>query len=441
MIVNDASRTGSTNTTARPRLLFLCQTLPYPPDGGVWIRTYHVLRLLARAFDITALCFERAGSADLGRSEHVAAACTALSQFADVEVFTIPQKHNRFRYLWDHVRSVACRRVYTRYLYESRTFRQRLRDLLRTTTFDLVHADSLDLANYLSTCSGLPIVCVHHDVESRLLRRRAGTERQWWRGAYMRFQARLMEAMERHWCARVALNVAVSDRDRVVLRQLAPTARVAVVPNGVDIEAFRPDGTTARGIAHIGGTNTFPNRDALEFFCDQIQPHLRGSSSVTPVRWIGRASPEQQRSYRARFGIELSGYVDDVRPLMSEAACHIVPLRVGGGTRLKILNSWAMAKPVVSTSIGCEGLDAIDGENILIRDDPREFAHAVLAVLEDHSLRRRLGKAGRATVERLYSWDSVGRELIETYRSVANAASTDIRPAIVIGGEPHSEFL
>ena len=119
----------------RPRLLFLCQTLPYPPDGGVWIRTYHVLRLLARAFDITALCFERAGSA--GSTNDRTAAQEALGQFADVQVFSIPQKHSRARFLWDHLRSVGCARVYTAYLYESRAFRARVWELVQSTKFDL----------------------------------------------------------------------------------------------------------------------------------------------------------------------------------------------------------------------------------------------------------------------------------------------------------------
>src|SRR3990170_777365 len=127
------------------------------------------------------------------------------------------------------------------------------------------------------------------------------------------------------------------------------------------------------------------------------QTHIR-------VRWIGAASAEEQRSYREQYGVELTGYVADVKPFMHDAACHIVPLRVGGGTRLKILNAWAMGKPVVSTSIGCEGLATADGENILVRDDPKDFADAILAVLRDDDLRRRLGDAGRETVERLYSW-------------------------------------
>ncbi len=424
----------------RPRLLFLCHTLPYPPDGGIWIRTYHVLRLLAREFDITALCFERSQSSGGSTDWHHITGPSALGRFGDIEVFAIPQKHSRIRFVWDHLRSIATGRVYTRYLYESPAFRRRLTELLRSQTFDLVHADSLDLAGYLPACAGVPVVCVHIDVETALMRRRAAVDRKRWRGAYLRFQARLMAKVERRWCERVALNVAVSDLDRSLLKQIAPAARVAVVANGVDLEEFRPDGAPGAGVAYVGGTNTFPNLDALEFFCEQILPHLRTSSAAVPVRWIGRASAEEQRDYRARFGVELTGYVDDVKPLMRDAACHIAPLRVGGGTRLKILNSWAMAKPVVSTSIGCEGLDAVDGENILIRDDPREFANAIRAVLEDDSLRRRLGEAGRATVERLYSWDSVGRDLIETYRSIANAGSRDVPSAIRISGEPRSEL-
>lgn len=401
------------------RLLFLCQTLPYPPDGGVWIRTYHVLRLLSQVFDITALCFERAGSSSDRQDGTEAIGPDALGRFANVEVFTLPQKHSRLRFAWDHLRSVASRRVYTRYLYASAAFRRRVKDLVRSGSFDLVHVDSLDLAGYLEACGSIPVVCVHHDIESTLLRRRATLDPNRWRGAYLGYQAGLMERVERHWCERVALNVTVSDRDRAHLRRLAPGARVTVVPNGVDLDQFRADRPAAGGIAYIGGTTPFPNLDALNHFCESILPHVRASCGDVRVRWIGRASPDQQRHYRERFGVELTGYVDDVRSAMAEATCHIVPLRTGGGTRLKILGSWAMGKPVVSTSIGCEGLAAEEAGNILIRDDPREFANAVGQVLQDADLRQRLAAHGRATAERLYGWDVIGRNMIETYQLIA----------------------
>src|SRR4029077_14315101 len=122
------------------------------------------------------------------------------------------------------------------------------------------------------------------------------------------------------------------------------------------------------------------------------------------------------------------------KPFMRQAACHIVPLRAGGGTRLKILNSWAMGKPVVSTSIGCEGLAAVDGENILIRDDPKAFARAVEAVLDDGAFGRRLGEQGRATAQQRYSWDVIGRELVETYLRVARVESRSSAAPIALAG-------
>jgi glycosyltransferase involved in cell wall biosynthesis len=410
--------------TARPQLLFLCHTTPYPPDRGTEIRTYHILRLLARAFDVTALCFERTPASGGGAAADIATSRDALGRFAAVELFAIPQMHSRVRYAWDHLRSVALRRVYTTYRYDSRAFRRRLAEVLASKSFDLVHVDSLDLAQYLPACSGIPVVCVHIDVEPILLQRRARVERKPWRSAYLSYQARRREEVERYWCPRVALNVAVSEPDRALVKGIAPSSCVTVVPNGVDTEEFQPAGTAGSGLAFVGGTTPSPNLDALHFFCDQVLPHLRAAGMYVPVRWIGRASFEQRRSHAERHGVELTGYVEDARPHMRDAACHIVPMRVGGGTRLKILNAWAMSKAVVSTSIGCEGLEAADGENILIRDDPKDFASAILAVLEDGHLRFRLGQRGRDTVEQLYSWDVIGRDMLDTYLRVANARSS-----------------
>lgn len=415
----------------RPRLLFLCQTLPYPPDGGVWIRTYHVLRLLAQAFDITALCFERAGSAGQSVDRH--ASVEALSQFADVDVFALPQRHSRLRFAWDHVRSLTRRRVYTTFVYDSRPFRRRLAERLRSTRFDLVHMDSLDLARYLPACGAVPVACVHHDVESDLLQRRADVQPEGWRRTYFQHQAQLMRAVERRWCSAIALNVAVSERDGRRLQEIAPGSRVLVVPNGVDVDEFSPQGSQgpqgSRGLAFVGGAQPAPNLDALEYFCGSILPHLRALGAHDPVRWIGRATPDQRQRYHIEFGVDLTGYVEDPRPLMQAAACHIVPLRVGGGTRLKILNAWAMGKAVVSTSIGCEGLAAVDGENILIRDEPQAFAQAIADVLRSSALRMRLGHRGRETVISRYDWAAVGSGMIERYLRMARARADAPVPA------------
>lgn len=399
----------------RPKLLFLCHTLPYPLDGGVWIRTFHVLRLLAQTFDVTALCFERQGASATRDRHDVTAAGDVLRRFGSIETFPIPQNGRRGRLLWDHLRSVVSLQAYTRFIYSSAEFEARLREVLTQQNFDLVHMDSLDLAAYLPLLGRLPVVCVHHNVESALLRRRSRFVSNPVESRYYALQARLVANVERRWAPRLALNVMVSEEDREELEQLARGGRYLVVPNGVDIEEFQPGTGANRGIAYVGGTNWFPNLDALQFFAEAILPRLKECGFDQPIRWLGSASTEQQEHYRNQYDIELTGYLADIRPAMQDAFCHIVPLRAGGGTRLKILSSWAMGKPVVSTPIGCEGLKARDGENILIREDPDGFANAILELSRNQKLRERLSEAARRTATDVYSWDVIGEEMTQHY--------------------------
>jgi glycosyltransferase involved in cell wall biosynthesis len=392
----------------------LCQALPYPPDAGNHLRTYNVLRLLARAFDVTALFFFR--RADRASADAVRGATSALSAFATVEAFPIDSEHSPVRLLFDHARSVATQRAYTWYVYQSRAYRARVRELVASGGFALVHIDSLDLVSYVPMLGSLPVVCVHHDIESELLRRRAGVERNAWRRAYLARQSAFVAALQRQWCPAMAANVVVSDLDGARLRQLAPGARTLTVPNGIDTGEFRQEGGNGSAVVSIGGTNLFPNADALEYFSGRIAPRIRSLHPNVPLRWIGRVGG----GVRERVGdaVELTGYVDDVRPHLRDAACFVVPLRVGGGTRLKILTAWAMGVPVVTTSIGCEGLDAVDGENVIVRDDPDAFADAVARILDDAALRDRLARAGRATVEQTYSWDVIGDAMLNAYREL-----------------------
>lgn len=225
-----------------------------------------------------------------------------------------------------------------------------------------------------------------------------------------------MEATERAWCGRVALNVAVSEDDAAALRRLAPGARVVVVPNGVDVGSFQPaPDPEGESLVFVGGANWFPNRDALEYFCQDILPLLRRTRPRLKVTWVGAAREPDRRRFRAEHDVELTGYVGDIRPYVNAAACFIVPLRVGGGSRLKILDAWALGKAVVSTSVGCEGLAAEDEGNLLVADEPATFAAAVERVLADRSLRRALGRAARELAEREYAWEVVGARLVDAY--------------------------
>jgi glycosyltransferase involved in cell wall biosynthesis len=337
------------------------------------------------------------------------------------------------------------RRPYTVFTYESTAFKGRLTDLLSNQSFDLLHVDSLDLSGYLSGVHDVPIICDHHNVESALLRVRAQREGTGLRRCYLNHQAALLEREERRWCNRLNLNLTVSSKDREDLLRISPGARVTVVPNGVDTTAFRPTYDGDLGVVFVGGLTWFPNRDALEYFAERILPLIRGRMGSVPVCWVGRASPPVVDHYWRTYGIKLTGFVDDIRPFVEPAACFVVPLRVGGGTRLKILDAWAMGKAVVSTAQGCEGLDARDGENILIRNSDTEFAAAVGRVLDDEELRLRLGRAGRATAEETYDWQVVGRKMLGEFRQLLRnlqvAERPDpLQPGRTPDGMRHSEY-
>ena len=401
-------------SASKPKLLFICQTLPFPPDSGVALRTFNVLRLLSRHFDVTALCFYRKASHPT--PDRLRAGVEGLSRYAEVSAFEIPQEHSRARLAVDHVRSIVQRRPYTFFTHLSGRFEDALKATLDEGGFTVAHVDSLDLSAYLDEIRGIPTVCVHHNVESRLLSSRAATFAEPL-ASYVRLQGRLTQREEERYCKKVAANVVVSEDDKRLLGEIAPGAVIEVVPNGVDTSWFRPtQGVEKAGIVFVGGYNWHPNRDGMAYFCSNILPLMRASGVSAPITWVGSAPEAVREEMRQRYGVTLTGYVDDIRPIVDRSACFIVPLRAGGGTRLKILDAWAMGKAVVSTTIGAEGLQAKDGENILLRDSPEDFARAVMSVLGDEALRRRLESAARLTVERHYDWEVLEDRLIRIYR-------------------------
>jgi glycosyltransferase involved in cell wall biosynthesis len=411
---------------ARPRLLFLAQCLPYPPHSGVAARTFNVLKQLQEAYDIDLIAFYRVNH-QRDRSA-LDAAREALGRVAGfvAEPTPIPNEHSTLRKLWDHVRSVVSRRVYTYYEYQSRAFAQRLRAVLRTRTPDLVHLDSLDLHRWLPELPQVPIACTHHDIDSELLRSRALRLDQAVLRNYLRLQADRSERLTRQLCPGFALNVMMSEMDAGRLQALAPGAATLVVPNGTDTEYFQPNGTksVAGRVVFVGPTYNFPNKDAVEFLLWEIWPRIRAADRATSLRLIGRNAAADQARYATESGVTPLGHVADVRPALAEAACCVVPIRVGGGTRLKILDAWAMGKAVVSTSIGCEGLDAVDGENILIRDTADAMADAVLQVLSDTAVRSRLERNARRTATETYSWSVVGQQIRSAYDELLTRAAT-----------------
>lgn len=413
--LHENRRSEGGRSVSRPRLLFLGHTLPYPPDRGVALRTYHVLRQLATRYEVDGLFFRHPGG---GTQMPLADRVSHLQALARVEVFRVPGEWNRVRARWDQARSLMTARSETYWRYDDAGYRRRLLELVLERDPVLVHMDSIVLHGYLPLLERRTVVLSHHRPESEHIQASARLARGAGAG-YLERQARWMSRVERVWVPRVAANTVGTQDDRTVLLDRAPGARVEVIPEAVDTDHYTPGEGTGHGLAFVGGTVAPANRDALAFFADEILPRLRSAGGVQvldPISWVGGSRAGDRERYRER-GIDITDYVEDIRPIVRPAACYIVPRRKAGG-RTRILQAWAMGKAVVSTTAGCEGLNAVDGENILIRDDPESFARAVLAVLEDRELRRRLGRAARETVVSHYSWNRTGRVLVGLYRDL-----------------------
>jgi glycosyltransferase involved in cell wall biosynthesis len=402
----------------RKRILFLSQSLPFPPHSGVTTRTYNILRQLQREFDVALVAFSRRNHQPDSASR-ASAAANLRRVVSDVrEPAVIGSEWSMALKLRNHLSSLLTGKPYIFYEYSHEGFGRALRGELSLAQPHLVHLDSMDLYRWLPSLPAVPIACTHHNVESELLRQRADRIPRRATRAYVRHQANLVERIERRLCSGFAVNLMTSQADAVRLRVLAPGARTSVVPNGVDTDYFRP--TSPRElvpgrVAFLGPTYMFPNRDGVEFFLADIWPLITSRHPESTFHLIGKNSVDEKLRYEGHPGVHCEGYVPDIRPSFAEAECSVVPLRVGGGTRLKILDAWSMGRAIVSTSIGCEGLETRDGHNILIRDDAKGFADAVVQILSDPELRNRLGREGRATVEKHYAWPIVGRHLSSIY--------------------------
>jgi glycosyltransferase involved in cell wall biosynthesis len=294
--------------------------------------------------------------------------------------------------------------------------RARIRRLHRRHAYDLVLLDMLHLADYMDLFPHTPVVLGEHNVEYVILKRRAENETRLLGRLYLRYQCTKLRRFEARACTRATHVIAVSAIDARLLREIAPLAHITVVPNGVDTAYFAgADLPTSRvSLVYVGGFTWFPNQDAIQYFCDQMLPLIVKQIPTLVLTVIGK-NPDSAvtRKIAATLHVRLAGQVDDIRPHVAAATVYIVPLRIGGGTRLKILDAMAMSKAIVSTSVGCEGLDVEDGRNIVIADAPERFADAVVRLMKDPERALELGRQGRMLAERRYDWSVLAADLLQ----------------------------
>jgi sugar transferase (PEP-CTERM/EpsH1 system associated) len=419
------------------RILWLSAGLLLPLDKGGKLRTWHLMRHLALRHEITFLGFADPDqpAADLDGMREVCATLHVVRRRA--------ARKGTLAFAAEAAAHVLRRDPYAVGAYRSPEYQAKVRALLDGNGFDLAVSDFLPPIVNLPEAMPVPLVLFTHNVESEIWRRHAETATGA-RRLLLATQWRRMLRFEREAVSRADLVLAVSDADRRTLHDLYGPLRqpVHVVPTGVDTAYFAPRQVDVqpRHLVFTGSMDWLPNEDAMLYFAREVLPLIRQSEPDTTLSIVGR-HPTPAVMRLAGAGIEVTGAVDDVRPHVAHAAVYVVPLRIGGGTRLKIFEAMAMGKAIVSTTVGAEGLPVSGGLHLLLADEPDAFAHSVVRLLQNRTERARLGDAARHLVLEEYDWSAVSGHLERALEAAAGrnhgeeAVTSDVLPLELTPGD------
>jgi sugar transferase (PEP-CTERM/EpsH1 system associated) len=388
------------------RLLLLTPQLPYPPHQGASLRNFNLIVQLARRHQVCLLTF-------LEPEQSLDGADPLREVCQWVEAVPVLRRSPGLRLK----QMLTTRRPDMAWRLWSPAFRDRLAARLAEAPFDVVQIEAIELAPYLPVIeSARPrplIVYDDHNAEWVLQKRACLTDladpRRWPAAAYSFVQWMRLKGYEADMCRRAGRVVAVSEADRDALHAVAPEVGVTVVPNGVALDEY----TDYRGpvepfdLVFTGKMDFRPNIDAMLWFGQQVLPLVRQRCPDVRLAIVGQRPHPRLDVLRAIPGITITGWVADVRPYIAGATVFVAPLRVGGGTRLKLLEAMAMGAAVVATSLGAEGFPVTHGRELLLADTPAGFARAVLALLDDPAQRARLGAEARRFAAATYGWDAL----------------------------------
>lgn len=402
----------------KPRLLVVSPLLPWPLDAGGKLRMYHIMKGMSARYRITLLTL----AVDEENSEENRKPFDFLE-----DLIMIPISQGR---VWQVLRMLV---NLPRWLggmpaetivKRSPALLRACREMAREGRFDAVQIEFTQNIQYLEAFAGsdIPAILVAHDVSYISHERRAEVAKGLRRWFWSR-EARMMRAYEQAGWGRFDRVVSMSAVDRDIILRHVPEAKVDVAPNGVDTGELQPikEGE-APSLIFVGWMRHLPNPDAVTWFLDKIWPLVKAGHPSVRFVIVGKGLSDQlKRRIDVDDRIDCRGYVDDVRKHVGEAWISVVPLRIGSGTRLKILESMALGTPVVATSVGAEGIAARDGEHLRIADSPEEFARAVLELIADPKLRGGMATAARRLVEIDYDWKPIA---LTAGDAVARALST-----------------
>jgi sugar transferase (PEP-CTERM/EpsH1 system associated) len=412
-----------TRNDAAKTILLLTPQFPYPPHQGTTLRNYNLIAGLARRHQVHLLSF---GDPVASRGTPLVDLCDTVQVLAPPERSTLQRlKDLAFSRLPDMAQRLP-----------SASFANALDTTLERLDPDVVEVEGIELAQYLfqvarrTRAARRPLLVFDdHNAEYVLQQRAFETDirqpTRWIAAAYSFVQWQRLKGYERRACQAAHRVVAVSEPDAAAIRRIAPELEPIVVPNGVDMEYYTADipgleanrGPGEMDLVFTAKMDFRPNVDAVLWFAQTVLPQVRRESPQTRFWVVGKDPHPRLAPLATDPGIVVTGWVEDVRPYIAGAALYVIPLRIGGGTRLKVLEAMAMGKAIVSTALGCEGFELAPGQELVVADTPNEFAAAVLALLRDPDRREAMGHTAQQYASTRYDWRMIVPRLEQAYET------------------------
>jgi glycosyltransferase involved in cell wall biosynthesis len=393
------------------KILHLMPYSPVPPNFGGALRVYHILRLLARNHEITVLTFGNAQNKKELESHFG-------DRVKDIHVIEKPwtRKYKRIGQLY----SLLSKHSFFYMMARHSLMQNKLDELCDNNKYDITLTEFSHTASYEMKTDAVKIMDAHN-VEYEIFRRmwlnaHSPLRQFYYKNEYKKFYHEEMIAIRRHNSILVT-----SENDKNILDQEVPEVQKHVIPNGVDAGYFTPtnEKREPHSLVFTGAMSYIPNSDGMIHFLDTTFPLIQKAIPDIKLYIVGNHPPKTLIN-RASHNVIVTGFVDDVRPFIDRSSAYIVPLRMGSGTRLKVLEAMAMRIPIVTTSMGCEGIDVVDNESVLIGYEPQTFAESVIKLLNNKSLQRTLTDNGFELMKSHYEWSVIGDKLEHTLHTLVS---------------------
>ena len=402
------------------KILIISNAMPYPTDTGEKIRVFNIIKHISQAHEVSLITQIM--------KQHEKQFIPELKKYCSRVDTVLLRKHSNLEHMPGVIRYLISGEPLDNKFVFVDEMAEKIQKLTYSESFDIVQIEHSIMAPYIkaiSMANNSKKVLTFHNIASVQYRRIFKIEK----AISKKMRSFINWIQMKKWEAKFAMNfdlcVTMSDNEKQILQSENPKLNIAVIPNGVDVKNLQPLPVNFKtnNLLYVGKMDYQPNLDAVLYFVNKIFSLIKMQIKDAKFFIVGSNPTKEIKQLGKDNDVIVTGYVNNIQPFYEQCAVSVVPLRAGGGTRLKILESMAFGRPVISTSIGCEGLDVCNNENIIISDKPEEFARKTIELLQNKDFREKISKNARNLVEHNYSWESIAKKQIQIYEKLNKTGS------------------